>query len=737
MALRDEPRAKGARRPPPAFVRGALRAARQLSGRKPIEGFVDRVLAGEVLGWAFDPNKPHRRVHIVARHEGEIIAEALADLPRKDLIRGGKGDGRHGFNLRLPAKYLDGTPRQLRIEATSGRGKSVLQGGVFTIAATRPSSAVAKKAARPAATAAAGALEGVTEGVLHGWAAHPRNGGAQAVVDVYDDERYLGSVTADRPRAKAGEGDEPAGAKGFQFRLPREPDAAMLGRLRARIAGTQFDLKGLGLPAPERGPQAAAAPPPAAKPRRPARLAPAEGRVALLIYGEEEADAVRRTARSWTDQGWSDVAIGRLTGAPGVSSPAGEHVFGAQDIDRLKAFLESARTAVFVRAGETLEPSAARILAQVRPLSDVLTWDVSDRSGGAHVRRRSEAWPLAIQLGAGLEHGFAVRVPALLPHLPELAANMAAGGVRSLELALARAPGVRWIHLPSVLSVRAPITAAPPRFDPIAPPSRPRRVSFGVWPRWSDASVESLKRLLSQAGECRAEVLVSADAATPALQQELAAAAPQLNLVLRPVDVPAQDRLGVWHRALSEASTGDVVVLCRAGVMVEGSVDEMTAWAMSPLAGAVTGEINAGDQTLAGLALQPSRNGWRIVSAFESAQQGASRPVLAAPAALLAVERGKLAAAGGFDAHRLADGGTGFDLGLRLRRAGYANILLGKVRATAESRLLKRDASPALALHDLGELAASAAAYPAPVEPRGDAKAEPKGEPRPKAGGEA
>jgi hypothetical protein len=708
------------------MLRRARRAARRLSGQKPIEGFVDRVLAGEVLGWAFDPNKPNRRVHITAWFEGEIVAEALADLPRKDLVRGGKGDGRHGFNLRVPARFLDGTPRQLRIEATSGRARDVLQGGVFTIAASRPGAAAKKAAKASAAGIAPGALERVADGVLHGWAAHPKNGGTAAVVDIYDDERYLGSVTADRPRTRTGEG-EPAAAKSFHFRLPREPDAVMLGRIRARIAGTQFDLRPLPAretPGAASGP-AIAAPAPA-RPRRPARLAPPEGRVALLVYGEEDADAVRRTARSWTDQTWSDVVIGRLAQAPGVSSPAGEHVFGAGDVGRLKAFLATVRTAVFVRAGETLEPPAARILAQVRPLCDVLTWDVADRSSGGPARRRSEAWPLAIQLGAGLEHGFAVRTTALLPLVGEIAADMASGGVRGLELALACAHGVRWAHLPSVLSTRAPTSAAPPRFDPIAAPAMPRRISFAVWPRWTPASLASLRSLLMQAGDCQAEVLAPADAVSAALEREIQDMAPGVSVGIRAVAAPAHDRMGAWHRALSEAATGEVVVLCRAGVTLDpgpAGLREMAGWALSPLVGAVTGEVSAGDQTLAGLALQSARNGWRIASAFDPAQQGVSRPVLAAPAVLMAVESGKLAAVGGIDAHRLTDGGTGFDLGLRLRRAGHANVLLGQVRAQAEARLLKRDASPALALHDLGELAGAAAAYPAPVEPKPEARA--------------
>ena len=51
----------------------------KLGGRRGVDGFVDRVLAGEVIGWAFDPNKPHRRVHIVARCDGKIDIARLTD----------------------------------------------------------------------------------------------------------------------------------------------------------------------------------------------------------------------------------------------------------------------------------------------------------------------------------------------------------------------------------------------------------------------------------------------------------------------------------------------------------------------------------------------------------------------------------------------------------------------------------------------------------------------------------
>ena len=713
------------------LLRKASRTARRLSGKKPVEGFVDRVLAGEVLGWAFDPNKPTRRVHIVARFNGEIVAEALADLPRKDLAQGGKGDGRHGFNLRIPGQYLDGEARALRIEAAVGRSMVLLQGGAITLASRRPGlAAPAVKPAAPRVLQGPGRLESVTDGVLSGWAAHPEPGAGPTLVDIYDDERYLGSATADRVRPKLQEAGAPAHAMGFQFRLPVPADAALLKRLRGRIADAGADLQplrsndGAASVRPSRsGESADPAGSGRGRPRRALRAAPAEGRVALLIYGPGEADAVRRTARSWTDQTWSDVAIGRLADGREVSSPAGENVFGGADAGRLAEFLSQARTVVLAAPGETLEPGAARLLAQARPLADVLTWDVADRSPGGVARRRSEAWPLAIQLGAALNGGVAVRWNALAPLLLTRLDTLASGDAAALEEALAGNASLRWAHLPSILSSRAsPALGAGWRAAPPRPPqNHPRRISFAVWPRWSDAALQSLESLLAGVKDSEAEILLPAEVASVELERRLAALAPGAAVSIRPVDAPEIDRPGPWQRALSQAATGEVVVLCRAGVVVdagEATASDLAAWAMSPLVGAVTCAIASGEQVLAGQTVVFSRNGWRIVSAHDPAAAASSRPILAASAALMAVERRKLAAVGGLNGDRLPDGGTGFDLGLRLRGAGWTSVLLAGRAASADPKLLRRDTGAALALCEPGDLAAAAAAYPAQTEPR-------------------
>ena len=112
-----------------AFWRKTGRLAQRLVGRQPIEGFVDSVRSGEIKGWAFDPNQPSRRVHVVARFEGKVVGEALADLSRRDLIQKGPGDGRHAFNLKLHTAVLDGATRQIRVAAESRWGRTRLIGG--------------------------------------------------------------------------------------------------------------------------------------------------------------------------------------------------------------------------------------------------------------------------------------------------------------------------------------------------------------------------------------------------------------------------------------------------------------------------------------------------------------------------------------------------------------------------------------------------------------------------------
>jgi hypothetical protein len=565
------------------------KALRKLTGSR-IEGFVDGVVGGEIHGWARDPGQPGRRVHVVALCQGEVVGEALADLPRADLTQEGRGDGRHGFRLRLPATLLDGAPRTVRLEAVAPAGRERLTRGEVEV-------------------------------------------------------RSRGEAEED---AIAGESDAP-------------------------LAGS------LPSPSPGRALPAAAA------------------RVSLLVWGEGDADA---TAASWAAQDWPETELLRL---------------GDGNDGELRARAAGAHTVAIVGAGDVLEPSAARILARARPLADVVTWQ------GAR-----EAQALGVLAGGTLGGAFAVR-GQLFSRDDGLWDVLASDGPRAFEFCLAARRELRWTHLAAPLSrgetALPPASAAPQlpgwrrlpasgaRPARLVPDLKAASITLAVWPAGGKAAQDTLRSLMALGGDAELDIL-----AAPADIEALSRAAAELSLraSVRPVDPPAAPGAGGWLRRLSDAASGEVVLMARAGTTLgaAGVLEELAAWSLSPLAGAVTIPLTArGRPRMAGLGLEPEGTGWRAVSADRTAAPE-SHPVLAAPAAFLAVARAKLAAVGGVDDHAFPDQGADLDLALRLRRAGWHSLLLGLPAAALASAPAPGPAGAALAPFDPGELAAAAAAFP-------------------------
>ncbi len=574
-----------------------------------IEGFVDAARAGEIRGWARDPARPGVRVRVAARCDGVVVAEGTADLPRRDLVRDGRGDGRCGFALRLP-RELSESGRRVRVEAVSGWLRTRLVGGDLV-------------------------LEPARQG------------------------------------------------EGVDATEPLEPQGSAVTAMLAH---------------------------------RP--------RVALLLWPGESG--LGRTLASWEAQDWSDLSVARMGRESG--GPVGE-TFGPEDEAALRGFLNDADTVLLARPGDELAPQTARLLAQTRPLADVLTFESRDTSGAG---RRPEARALGVLLGETLGGCFAVRSPALDLHRGPLIQTLTSDP-RRFELWLAARPELRWAHLPAPLYVRYGQSSEwsaiergaaegldgfdfregdGSRASRIVPARTAGLVTLAVWPLGGAAWFASVQALVSTAGDVPIEVL-----AAPGDVDETSTAFPGVSV--RAADQPVSNGAGPWLRALGEAANGEVVVFCRVGVIASfpvGGLDEMAGWALLPTAGAVTLQMSrAGGAPLAGLGVSARSGSWRCDSAYEAARNGQRRPVLAAPAAFLVVARSKLASAGGVDGRRFPGGGADLDLGLRLRRAGWPAILLADLRAAGPETAPEAEAPGAeLAGFDSAELAGAAQAYPLP-----------------------
>lgn len=72
------------------------------------EGFLDHI-GTRVTGWARLPAEPDRRLRVAVVFSGPgaepATVEAVADLHRADLEAAGRGDGRHGFDVPVPAAW--------------------------------------------------------------------------------------------------------------------------------------------------------------------------------------------------------------------------------------------------------------------------------------------------------------------------------------------------------------------------------------------------------------------------------------------------------------------------------------------------------------------------------------------------------------------------------------------------------------------------------------------------------
>ena len=106
----------------------------------PMLGKVEWVDHSVISGWAWLTDHPAVPVVLEVVDRGEVIAVALADCFRSDLLRAGVGDGHHAFHVELP-RPLD-PQRAHRLVIRRAADGLPLFGCPFDLPADRPSSAL-------------------------------------------------------------------------------------------------------------------------------------------------------------------------------------------------------------------------------------------------------------------------------------------------------------------------------------------------------------------------------------------------------------------------------------------------------------------------------------------------------------------------------------------------------------------------------------------------------------------
>lgn len=104
--------------------RNAIKLLRRSLGRPTadldIVGRLDGFADGVVHGWAYYPAQTGRRALVDFFADDVFVGQRLADQRRDDLAAHGIGDGRHGFDIKIPADFLRrGAATKIRVLAVA------------------------------------------------------------------------------------------------------------------------------------------------------------------------------------------------------------------------------------------------------------------------------------------------------------------------------------------------------------------------------------------------------------------------------------------------------------------------------------------------------------------------------------------------------------------------------------------------------------------------------------------
>jgi hypothetical protein len=82
----------------------------------PAEGYHESADAVRITGWAWDRSRPDTPIKVDIYDGDRLLGTVTADQFRKDLVKAGKGNGKHGFLYATPSHVKDGRQHVIRVK---------------------------------------------------------------------------------------------------------------------------------------------------------------------------------------------------------------------------------------------------------------------------------------------------------------------------------------------------------------------------------------------------------------------------------------------------------------------------------------------------------------------------------------------------------------------------------------------------------------------------------------------
>ncbi|SKC18860.1 hypothetical protein SAMN05660293_05365, partial [Dyadobacter psychrophilus] len=179
-----------------------------------------------IKGWAWASNYPDTSMTVEVLEGTSIRATVVANIFRQDLFDSGKGNGKYGFTIPLPALLRNGQARQLSIR---------IKGTIYTLSGSPKTVTCAAPAIYN------GNFEIANCDKVSGWASASNYLDSAVVVELVEGSNVVAIGTANLYR-----GDLSMGTKkyGFNIALPSSLKNGQARQLSVRIKGTTYVLPG-------------------------------------------------------------------------------------------------------------------------------------------------------------------------------------------------------------------------------------------------------------------------------------------------------------------------------------------------------------------------------------------------------------------------------------------------------------------------------------------------------------
>ncbi len=188
-----------------------------------------------IHGWAWDPKNPDETIKVEIFDGDRLITTVAADKFRKDLADLGFGNGKHSFQITPPKELLDGNSHTLHAKFAGTN--------VDLRTSPQPLICTEDDASRTPQERIDGTFDTADCQSIRGWAWDPKKPNEPVKVDIYDGDKFVIVLVADKFRQDLADAGYGNGKHAFEMVPPLKLCDGNAHAIHVKFSGRPVDLK--------------------------------------------------------------------------------------------------------------------------------------------------------------------------------------------------------------------------------------------------------------------------------------------------------------------------------------------------------------------------------------------------------------------------------------------------------------------------------------------------------------